>query len=224
MLGGGVYLLTQLRFQLRLVREQILPDQAQYLLLLIIELLLQLQRRQISIALRHLQRFRPRRLRTQRAHPRRRSEHLGNMMRLIIQMVSMLLLLLQDLILRKIHTNRHGVCEGNVMLLILLRHLGNLLQFQINHHLISHLPIEIILEFMRHHHVHIIRRQCPLAELYSEFIIKNVPRQRGSFSLFSAFLLLQSLISVRRRHLAHLFQLALRFFFEFLLVVLRCQR
>ena len=76
------------------------------------------------------------------------------------------------------------------MLVVLLRHLGYFLKFQINEHFISHFLVEVLLKLVLHDHIHIIRGQRALSKLHSQFIVEDVLWKRCGITLLALLLLL----------------------------------
>lgn len=96
------------------------------------------------------------------------------MISLVVCILSLLLLLLHHLVLREAHPDGLRVGHRNVVLVVLLRHLGYFFQFEVYQHFVGHFLIEILLELVLHDHVHVVGRQRALTELDLELVVEDV--------------------------------------------------
>lgn len=72
---------------------------------------------------------------------------------------------------------------------------SNSLQFSLNSHSLLLLEYIGVLEFVLHHHVHIVRGQGATAKLNIPLVFFNVLRQRGHFTLLRLLVLYSLLLT-----------------------------
>lgn len=89
----------------------------------------------------------------------------------------MLFLFFHHLVLRVIHSDCLCICERNIVFVVFLGHFGDFFQLLVDQHFIIHFLVEMILEFVGHDHVHVIRWQSALAELDCQPVFHNVSRK-----------------------------------------------
>ena len=99
------------------------------------------------------------------------------MIRLIVGVLRMFFVFFNHLILRVVHSDCLCISKRYIVLVLLLCHFGDFFELLVYQYFVVHFLVEMMLEFVCHDHVHVIRWQSALAELDCQPVFHNVSRK-----------------------------------------------
>lgn len=120
--------------------------------------------------------------------------HFRYMIRLIVGVLRMFFVFFNHLILRVVHSDCLCIRKRYIVLVLLLGHFGDFFELLVDQYFVVHFLVKMMLEFVCHDHVHVIRRQSTLPELHGQSVIHDVSRQGVGVPLLFLLLLLESFV------------------------------